>query len=185
MRSAVLFLALLATSPAFGQGAFPFSLGGPFELRDQHGATRTEADPDGYHQLLFFGYANCEQICSASLPLMADIVDDLANTAPIRPVMITVDPKRDTIDAIGAPLEAIHPTFVGLTGSEESLHIAYDAFSVEKELLFVDPAGGEVFAHGSFIYLLDGEGQVLTLVPPIADVDEAVRIISPYILASN
>ena len=103
----------------------------------------------------------------------------------LRPVMITVDPKRDTVDRIGPALEQYHPEFIGLTGADDALQVAYDAFSVEHEVLFTDPAGGEVFAHGSFVYLLDGDGTVLTLVPPVMDVDGAVKIIAPYLVAAG
>ncbi len=184
MITRLAIIAILAATPAAPDG-FPFNVGGDFSLMDQHGMTRSQADPDGHFQLLFFGYANCEQICSATLPLMADIVDELEEAATLRPVMITVDPKRDTVDRIGPPLEQYHPEFVGLTGPEDDLQVAYDAFSVDREVLFTDPAGGEVFAHGSFIYLLDGAGDVLTLVPPVMDVDQAVRIITPYVETSG
>ncbi len=180
MMRVLTIIAVLGATPAVSD-TFPFNIGGDFALTDQRGVARTQADPDGHFQLLFFGYANCEQICSATLPMMADIVDDLAGAATLRPVMITVDPKRDTVDQIGAPLEQYHPDFVGLTGPEDDLQVAYDAFSVDREVLFTDPAGGEIFAHGSFVYLLDGAGEVLTLVPPVMDVDQAVKIITPYL----
>jgi len=60
--------ALAAATLAFGSSAgaggtpLPFDVGGAYELIDQHGATRTEKDPDGKGQLLFFGYANCLSI---------------------------------------------------------------------------------------------------------------------------
>jgi protein SCO1/2 len=184
MITRMAIIAAFAATPAAPDG-FPFNVGGDFSLTDQHGVIRTQADPDGHFQLLFFGYANCEQICSATLPLMADIVDDLADAAMLRPVMITVDPKRDTVDRIGPALEQYHPEFIGLTGADDALQVAYDAFSVEHEVLFTDPAGGEVFAHGSFVYLLDGDGTVLTLVPPVMDVDGAVKIIAPYLVAAG
>ncbi|PUB16256.1 SCO family protein [Yoonia sediminilitoris] len=182
MIHAATLIAAIAAGPAYAND-FPFNIGGAFSLVDQFGVNRTQVAPDGHLQLLFFGYANCEQICSASLPLMADIVDELADVGLLTPVMITVDAARDTVANIGQPLAQYHPDFVGLTGSEAALQIAYDAFSVEKEVLFTDPAGGEVFAHGSFLYLLDSDGEVLTLVPPVMDVDQAVGIITPYLSA--
>lgn len=185
MRLFLGFLAGLCLSGTAQAEGFPFNIGGPFTLTDQHGATRTEADPDGHYQLLFFGYANCEQICSATLPMMADIADEIAGAATLRPVMITVDPKRDTVENIGPPLEQYHPDFVGLTGTDDALQIAYDAYSVEREVLFTDPAGGDILAHGSFIYLLDGSGALLTLIPPVMDVDQAVGIITPYVMAAR
>ena len=159
----------------------PFALGGPFALTDQDGAIRTQADPDGRMQLLFFGYANCPSICAVALPLMAEVTDSLAARGlPVTPVMITVDPARDTTRTIGPPLEAIHPAFVGLTGSEADLRTAYDAFRIEKEVVFEDPEHGPIFAHGSHIYLLSADGAFLTLLPPILSADRITEIAMGY-----
>lgn len=157
-------------------------LGGAFELVDQTGATRTEAAPDGRHQLVFFGYANCQEICSATLPLMASTVELLNDD--VTPVLITVDPGRDTPEAMAAALQTFHPGFVGLTGSPEALQVAYDAYSVEFEELFVDPVFGAVFSHGAFLYLLDGDGTVLTLLPPVLGPEMMAEIIGGYLEAS-
>lgn len=160
-------------------------LGGAFALIDQDGAARSEADPDGRYQLVFFGYANCQEICSAALPLMASTVEMVeAAGGALRPVMITVDPLRDTPEAMGPALRVHHPDFVGLTGTPEALQTAYDAYSVEFEELFVDPFYGTVFSHGSFIYLLDGEGRVLTLLPPVLGPQMMAQIVTGYLDAS-
>ncbi|MEW9920881.1 SCO family protein [Marimonas sp. MJW-29] len=175
-------LALLVAAPAMAQSPLPFDVGGPFALTDQHGQTRTEADPDGHPQLLFFGYANCPGICTAALPLMADVTDMLARDGiALRPVMITVDPARDTVETIGAPLANHHARFVGLTGAPEALATAYAAFSVDHSLAYEDPAYGPVYSHGSFIYLLDSAGDVLTLFPPVMDAAKATKIAKKYI----
>ncbi|MEP5761338.1 MAG: SCO family protein [Litoreibacter sp.] len=177
-------LALLAISSAAfaGQSPLPFDLGGNYTLTDQNGELRTQADPEDKLQLLFFGYANCLQICSAALPLMGDIVREVETLGTsIQPIMITVDPARDTPESIGAPLAEYHPDFIGLTGSDDALQVAYDAFSVEKEEIFFDPEYGPVFSHGSFIYLLDAQGGLLTLIPPILDTDTATKIVTKYI----
>lgn len=160
-------------------------IGGAFNLIDHTGVARTEVDPDGYHQLVFFGYANCQEICSAALPLMASTVEMVAAAGRhLRPVMITVDPVRDTPEAMGPALHVHHPDFVGLTGTPEALQVAYDAFSVEFEELFVDPFHGTVFSHGSFIYLLDGDGNVLTLLPPVLGPEMMAEIVGGYLEAS-
>lgn len=183
MRAAALAVMVSASGVAAEAPPLPFlNLGGSFELVDHTGAPRTQADPDGQPQLLFFGYANCREICSAALPLMGLIVDAVeAKGHALRPVMITVDPARDTVAALGAPLLAHHEDFVGLTGSADQLQVAYDAFQVEREEIFFDPEYGPVFSHGSFLYLLDGEGDLLTLVPPILSADQASAIIGKYL----
>lgn len=180
-------LALLLTLCAGSAAAQDLTdgLGGAFTLIDQTGAVRTQADPDGRLQLVFFGYANCQEICSAALPLMASTVEMVvAEGGALRPVMITVDPERDTPDAMAEALAVHHPDFIGLTGSAAALEAVYGAYQVEFEELFVDPFNGTVFAHGSFIYLLDPDGTVLTLLPPVLGPETMAQIIGGYLEAS-
>lgn len=159
----------------------PFDLGGDFTLTDQHGATRRQADPAGHLQLLFFGYAQCQEICSVALPQMAELTTQLAKTGvAITPVLITVDPLRDTPAAMGPALEKLHPDFIGLTGDDAALADVYKLFSIESALVFDDPASGPVYAHGSFLYLLDAQGKFLTVLPPILSNDRMKEIIAGY-----
>lgn len=171
-----------AVLPALGAPtALPFDIGGSFDLIDHTGAPRTQADPDGRYQLLFFGYANCPSICAVAMPLMADVTTDLAGQGiNVRPVMITVDPKRDKVGNMAEPLGALHSDFVGLTGSPEALQVAYDAFGVEIEHVFDDPEYGAVYSHGSHVYLLNAAGKVLTLLPPILDAARVSQIVANY-----
>lgn len=168
--------------PALGAPtALPFDLGGAFSLTDHTGAARSEADPDGRYQLLFFGYANCPSICAVAMPLMGQVTDALAASGiPMRPVMVTVDPSRDTVETMAQPLQALHPEFVGLTGTDAELAHVYDLYRVEKELVFEDPDYGPIYAHGSHIYLLDARGKVLTLLPPILSADRVTQIVENY-----
>lgn len=179
IRAAALGLAM--ASPAMAETPLPFDLGGDYALTNQHGESYTQVDPQGRPQLLFFGYVNCQEICSAVFPMMADVVAEIeAQGMEITPVMITVDPVRDTVDTMGPKLAEFHPEFVGLTGTEAELQVAYDAYSIEKEEVFVDPEFGPVYAHGSFVYLLDAQGKFLTLVPPIVTPQQAAGIVAKY-----
>lgn len=161
--------------------AFPIALGGPFRLTDQHGATRTEADPAGHLQLLFFGYASCREICSAALPQMAEVAAALAlRGIVVTPVMITVDPARDTGPALAAALAQYGPGFIGLTGDAQDLAQARAAFSIDTVQVTQTANGAPVYAHGSFLYLLDGQGRVLTLFPPILPLDRVIELVAGY-----
>ncbi len=161
---------------------FPSRIGGPFRLVDQTGAPRSEVDPDGRTQLVFFGYATCVGICSHTLPTLADLADALdAAGVPATPVLITVDPTRDTPSALAEAARAIHPDLVALTGDEAQLATARATFQVESELLFTDPGLGPVYAHGSYIYVLDGNGRFLTLLPPILSVERMVEVVRGYV----
>ena len=80
-----------------GHQGFP-TIGGPFQLVDQHGQRRTDADFKGKIMLVYFGYTFCPDICPAALVNMTDALTDLGSIAQqIQPLFITIDPERDTV----------------------------------------------------------------------------------------
>ena len=161
---------------------FPEVKGGDFDLVDHNGLKRTSKNPDGYYQMIFFGYANCKAICSVALPRMAAAVDVLKNqNIEVTPLLITVDPKRDTVENMKEALAYHHKDMIGLTGSEAELDVAYKAFNVEKSLVYEHPEEGPIYAHGSFIYLIGPDGEFKTLMPPILSPERIAEVAKSYI----
>ncbi len=161
---------------------FPDVKGGDFDLVDHDGNRRTSKDPDGNYQMVFFGYASCKAICSVALPRMAAAIDLLdANDITVTPLLITVDPERDTQEEMKEALAIHHSRMIGLTGSEEALQTAYDAFQVKKSLVYEHPEEGPIYAHGSFIYLLDPDGNFKTLLPPILSPERMAEVMQSYV----
>lgn len=160
---------------------FPEIAGGDYHLTDQNGNPRSSRDPNGHYQMIFFGYATCKAICSVALPRMAQAVDLLeAKGITVTPLLITVDPERDSEAAMRETLPAIHPQLIGLTGSADALADAYKAFSVEKKLVYEHPDEGPVYAHGSFVYLTGPDGRFKTLMPPVLSPERMAEIVSSY-----
>jgi protein SCO1/2 len=156
-------------------------LGGPFRLTDQFGRERTEVDPDGRLQLLFFGYAACESICTVALPQMAALTARLRDQGiAIRPVMITVDPEHDSPEVLRRVLGDLDPDFLGLTGSPEALAAVYRNFAIENEVVLTDASGQPIYAHGSLFYVLGEKGDFLTIIPPILSDDRATEVIAAH-----
>ncbi|MBU1212414.1 MAG: SCO family protein [Alphaproteobacteria bacterium] len=161
---------------------FPSIKGGDFKLVDQFGAERTSKDPDNRYQLVFFGYANCKAICSVALPRMAEVADRLeAEGLLVTPLLITVDPERDTVAALAEAAPKYHSRLVGLTGSQQALDEAYRAFQIERSIVFVDPQQGAVYAHGSYIYLIGPDGTFKTLFPPILSPERIAELVREYV----
>lgn len=166
--------------------ALPWEVGGPFELVDHTGEVRDQSDPDGKYQLLFFGYATCPGICSAALPMMADATAHLEeNGVETSALVVTIDPELDTLETMGPSLAQISERLLGLTGTPEALSVAYDAYNVQFEKIFDDPQYGPIYSHGSFIYLLDPAGNVLTQVPPILPPEQVSQIVQKYAKAGS
>jgi len=169
-------------APVLDGAAFPVQVRAEFDLIDQTGHPRTQADYADRHMLIFFGYANCPGICSVALPRLAAALDILGEDADrLAPLLITIDPELDTPEALSEQMPRIHPKLTGLTGSPEALAAAREAFGVEAALQFVDPEYGPIYSHGSFIYLIDGEGELVSLLPPVLGPEQMAEIIAKYL----
>ncbi len=175
------------TTQGAAQGAgsalpFPIEITPRFALIDQTGRAVTQADYAGRPMAIFFGYANCEAICSVALPSLAAALDLLGpDGAEIAPILITVDPARDTPEAMARRLAQYHPRLIGLTGSEAALAEARAAFQIEVSQVAETPEGAPLYAHGSFIYLVGRDGLVKSLLPPILSPERIAELMRKYL----
>jgi len=190
MRLAALCLATALAAAPVPSGAdapgpaLPFlsAIEVAFDLTDHDGRRVTEADFRGRPVALFFGYANCESICSVALPRMGAALDLLGEEgARIAALMVTVDPEHDTPGAMKAGLARHHPRLVGLTGSEAALAAVRERFRVEVSKVAEDPTGAPIYAHGGFVYLIDAEGRVQTALPPILGPERMAELMRKYL----
>ena len=118
------------------------SIGGPFELVDHTGQTVTEESFDDRHLLVYFGYADCPDICPTELLIMGQAVDELGDLGDeVQPLFITVDPARDTVEYLADYVPSFHPRLIGLTGSDEQIHAAAKAYRVFYRLNEPDEDG--------------------------------------------
>ncbi len=171
----------VAETPA-ALAAFPFDFGGPFALTDHTGRPVTERDFLGAPMLVFFGYASCESICPVGLKRMVDTLELLgADGARIQPVLITVDPERDSVETLAGRVAEIHPRLIGLTGTPEQLAAAARAYKVESRAVGTSWKGDKIFSHGSYIYLMGPDGSFATLLPPILDPQAMAKTIRSYL----
>src|SRR3546814_5808783 len=72
--------------------------------------------------LVYFGYTNCPDICPTALQTIAIAMDDLGAAGDkVQPILITVDPERDTAPVLKEYVQAFHKRLVGLTGTPEQI----------------------------------------------------------------
>jgi cytochrome oxidase Cu insertion factor (SCO1/SenC/PrrC family) len=155
-------------------------VGGPFELIDQTGHRRTDADFRGKLVVLYFGYTYCPDVCPTELQSISLALDKLGAAADaVQPVFITVDPERDTPARLAEFVASFHPRLIGLTGSLADIKktaIAYRTFFARNSAT----APGEYSVdHTGFIYLVGKDGRYLGFLPPGVSPDEiadAIRI---------
>ncbi len=111
-----------ATAPA---------IGGPFALVDHRGRAVTEADYRGKLMVVYFGYTSCPDVCPAGLYKFGRVLDALGEDAGrVHPLFITLDPERDSAEALADYVGKFHPALVGLTGSPEQVEAVAKAYRV-------------------------------------------------------
>lgn len=136
-------------------------VGGPFELVDHHGKTRTEKDFAGRFMLVFFGFTSCPDICPSGLQVISAALDQLGPKADrITALFVSVDPARDTPAKLADYLSSFGGRILGLTGSEEAVAAAVRAYRVYAKKV-VDPnrPGEYTYDHTSIIYIMDKKGE--------------------------
>ena len=156
--------------------AEPVEFGGPFSLTDQNGMRRTDMDFRGKYMLIFFGYTHCPDVCPTTLAVEAEALGKLGERAgQIVPILVSVDPKRDTPDRLKDYLSAFGPNFVGLTGTDEEIEKAADAYEVYYRAHLDGRFGGaEDYSvdHTGNVYLMSPEGKFVAYYSPGIRPDE-------------
>jgi len=142
-------------------------LGGPFTLTDHTGRTVTEADFAGRLLLVFFGFTYCPDVCPTELGTIAAALDLLGEDAErVTPVLITIDPERDTPEALATYVALFHPRLVGLTGTAEQIAAVARSYRVYYAKVHPRDATDYLMDHSAFTYLVGPDGRVRSLFRP-------------------
>ncbi len=140
------------------------AIGGPFTLVDTKGRTVTEAALQGRYSLVYFGYTYCPDICPLALQNMTRALEMAGPVAEdVLPVLITIDPERDTPEVLASYMTHFSPRFLALTGTPEQVQAAehsyrvYAAKSQTKDNRG-DDGSSYLMDHSGYIYLMDRAG---------------------------
>jgi protein SCO1/2 len=137
------------------------AIGGPFSLVDTKGQRRTEKDYAGKPMLVFFGFTNCPDVCPSGLQTLTVALDKLGDKAnKLSTLFITVDPERDTQQALADYIKSFHPSIEGLTGTPDEVKAAVKAYRVYAVKVpdATDPSRYNI-DHSSFFYFMNANGE--------------------------
>jgi protein SCO1/2 len=158
---------LLVANPQGGQpvqSSGAALIGGPFSLVGADGKPVTDRDFRGRYMLIFFGFTHCPDICPAELQVIAQALEQLGDKAKnVVPIFITLDPERDTPEAMANYVKSFGPNFVGLTGSPEAIAAAARAYRVAYSKVENKGSPDDYSVdHSALVYLMDPEGRYVT-----------------------
>jgi protein SCO1/2 len=140
-------------------------LGRELHLTDHNGTPRTLADFRGKVLVVFFGFTHCPDVCPTTL---ADVSQALNQLGPqrqrVQVLFVTVDPERDTREALAKYVTAFDPGFLGLYGDEAATRKAAQEFKI----YFEKRKAGDSYSvdHSGQSYVIDPQGRLRLLVRP-------------------
>ena len=144
-----------------GAGENKLNIGGPFTLVDQDGQTVTEANYSGRWLLVYFGYTYCPDVCPTSLSRNVDAIELLGDKGDlVTPVLISIDPQRDTPEKLKQYVGLFNPRMVGLTGTPEQIAAVAKEYRVFYMRSPGDTPDSYVVDHSSLTYLVGPDGKV-------------------------
>ncbi len=130
----LLFTALLACSisSAFAKSAsdvnaLVFSTPrtiAPFNLMDNHHHHFSNKNFANHWTFMFFGFTHCGYICPTTMAVLKKVYanlekTDMANNVNV--ILVSIDPKRDSIKRLNHYVTGFNKNFIGLTGKPEAI----------------------------------------------------------------
>jgi protein SCO1/2 len=142
-------------------------IGGPFALSAPDGTMVSDVTYRGDWLLVFFGFTSCPDVCPMTMAVVSDVLDHLGEDAGhFQPILISIDPERDTPAVMGEYVASFDTRIVGLTGTAEQIEAVVDAYGAHRKVHTSHEAHGSNGSHGqhrvdhsTYIYVMDPEGK--------------------------
>lgn len=137
-----------------------------FRLDAHDGTDFTREDFTGQWSLVFFGFANCPDVCPNTLFLLDRVVEQVADAGvtPPQVVFVSVDSERDTPEKLAEYVNYFNPEFTGVTGKGNDLQKLTQAMSVAYE--FRPEGDSYTVVHSSTVLAVDPEGRLRAIFTP-------------------
>ena len=135
------------------------AVGGAFSLTNHLGQRVTEKDFAGKYMLVYFGYTFCPDVCPTELQIITEALELMGDAAAeVTPIFITIDPARDTVEAVKSYVEVFNKRLIGLTGTEEEIKQAAKAYKVYYNAAKDGDPVNYTMDHSSITFLMDRKG---------------------------
>ena len=153
--------------------------GKAIDLTDHNGKPRHLEDFRGKAVVVFFGFTHCPDVCPTTLAEMAQVVKQLGPDGDrVQLLFVTVDPERDTREALAKYVTAFDPRFLGLYGDLDATRRVAKDFKI----YFEKRKTGDTYSvdHSAQSYVIDPQGRLRLLVKHdriAADLPDDLRVL--------
>jgi protein SCO1 len=132
-----------------------------FKLTDHNGQVKTIADFKGKVTVLFFGFAQCPDVCPTAMAELAEVKKLLGPDGDkLQGLFITVDPERDTPEVLKAYMTNFDPSFLALRGSLDETAAVAKHFKVFYKKVEGKTPGAYTMDHSAGSFVFDTQGRI-------------------------
>lgn len=137
-----------------------------FTLTSENGETVTAERYADTVNLLFFGYTHCPDVCPITLGRLRGVIDRLPDdvASRVQVLFVSVDPERDSPEALRTYTNQFGENFIGLTGSRDQLDALTKRYRTTYGYGQPDEQGNYEVSHGSAVYAFDANGGARLLI---------------------
>lgn len=137
---------------------------GRFMLLDHFGEIVTDRSFRGKFLLIYFGYTACPDVCPTAMLIINQALELLGTEAEkVQPLLISVDPERDTPAVLREFVSYFNPRLIGLTGSQPMIERVTQNFRVRFEKVQLPTDAPDVYRvdHSAGVFLMGPDGAFL------------------------
>jgi protein SCO1 len=132
-----------------------------FALTDHNGQPKTIADFKGKVTVVFFGFAQCPDVCPTTMAELAEVKKVLGKDGDkLQAVFITIDPERDNAQVLKAYMANFDPSFLALYGTPEKIADTAKEFRIFYNKVEGKTAGSYTMEHTAGSYVFDTQGRI-------------------------
>jgi protein SCO1/2 len=132
-----------------------------FTLADHNGQARSIKDFQGKVAVMFFGFAQCPDVCPTSMAELAEVKKMLgADGARLQGLFVTLDPERDTQEVLKAYMANFDPSFLALRPELDKLPQLAKDFKIFYKKVDGKTPGSYTMDHSAGNYIFDPQGRV-------------------------
>ncbi|MBI3571861.1 MAG: SCO family protein [Gammaproteobacteria bacterium] len=151
---------------------------GDFELTAHTGSRVKVSNFQGKVTVMFFGFTHCPDVCAPTLAKLAQLMQRLGDDSKrVQVLFVTVDPEHDTVKQLADFVPQFHPSFIGLTGTEQEIAKVAQEYKVA---FGKNPTNQALVDHSTGILIKDAKGKLRLLVKndvPVEDLEHDVRVL--------